>query len=119
MTKTEIINLENPSVSCKPWADGKEVYSATGSITENGLVICGGLTKTGNDDAPDLEVNRCWIVGQTEQTNVKIVNQIEASGGSSGIMLNNESFLITGGTAPGGICNYIHRPSLFQRVYLL
>ena len=96
MTKTEIVDLENPSVSCKPWADSKGVYSATGSFTEIGLVICGGFIHTGNDDHPDLEVNMCRIVGQISEGSSPL-NQIDASGGSSSANVNNESFVITGG----------------------
>ena len=96
VTKTEIVDLENPSVSCKPWADSKEVYSATGSFTEIGLVICGGIIPTGNDDIPDLEVNMCRIVGQTSEGHSPL-NQIVASGGSSSANVDNETFIITGG----------------------
>ena len=98
--KTEIIHLENPSVSCKLWADGMEVYSATGSFTKNGLMICGGIMQTGNNDVPELEVNTCWIAGQNNVHHTA-VKQIEASGGSSGVTVNGDSFLLTGGTAPG------------------
>ena len=36
--ETEVIDLDNPSVSCKPWMNADEKIFATGGLFENGLL---------------------------------------------------------------------------------
>ena len=89
--KTEVLNLDNPSITCKPWGDSEPLEFPTGGFFSNGLTVCGGRAR-GEDPT-----NKCFQIRQ----NITIpfnVSQGVASYGSSGVMINQKEFLISGGT---------------------
>ena len=92
---TEIIDLDNPSVSCTPWADSLyDVTRAVGGFIYNDLIICSGSIPLGD---PVINTNKCFIVNQTHAY-PNSDNLIIASESSSSVMINRESILITGGS---------------------
>ena len=90
--KTEVIDLGNSSMSCKPWADSDPVHYASGGFFSNGLTICGG---------GDPATNQCFQIRQNN-TIPFTVSQKVASAGSSGVMIDQKEFLISGGWSSDG-----------------
>ena len=89
--KTEIIDLADSSVSCKPWADADTQY-ATGVFFDNHLTICGGY------GGPK---NKCFQI-RSNEINPFSVHLKVASYGSSAVMTGQKEFMITGGDARPG-----------------
>ena len=94
VTNTEVIDLDNPSVSCTPWADPLfTVTRAVGGFIDNGLLICSGyIGNTGYQNT-----NKCFIVNQTNAYPNNF-NLSVASGSSSGVMTDHGTLFITGGS---------------------
>ena len=95
---TEIIDLDNPSVSCTPWADSLyDVTRAVGGFIYNDLIICSGSIPLGDPNHPVINTNECFIVNQTHAyPNSAYLNV--ASESSSSVNVNRESIFITGGS---------------------
>ena len=95
---TEIIDLDNPSVSCTPWADSLyDVTRAVGGFIYNDLIICSGSIPLGDPNHPVINTNKCFIVNPTE-TYANFANLNVASESSSSVNINRESIFITGGS---------------------
>mgnify|MGYP001363373655 CR=1 FL=1 len=98
MTKTEVINLDNPSVSCTPWADSLYTVSrAVGGFIDNNFIICYGSIPLGDPNHPVINTNKCFIVNQTNAYD-NSANLNVASEASSGVMTDTGSLFITGGS---------------------
>ena len=95
---TEIIDLDNSSVSCKPWANSLQgVTRAVGGFINNDLIICSGSVPIGDPDHPVINTNKCFVVNQTHAYS-NSANLNVASESSSSVNVNRESIFITGGS---------------------
>ena len=94
VTSTEIIDFNNPSESCTPWADSFDfkVGSAVGGFFDNGLVICSAVPT----QESEATTSGCFVVNQTVASPFSTELKY-AFTGASGVMVDRENFLITGG----------------------
>ena len=96
VTETGVIDLDNPSATCASWRNTDELIFATGGVFKDGLIICGGLYYTHNENISDIVIKKCQLVNQTDFS--FLFDLRIASSGSAGVMINPETLLITGGT---------------------
>ena len=97
LTKTEVIDVKNPSLNCTPWADSYSVERAVGGFIDNSLVICSGTIPSGPRGPPKvISTNKCFIVNQTDAYPHPFDLQI-ASEASSAVMADRGRIFITGG----------------------
>ena len=94
---TEIIDLDNPSLYCTPWADSLyDVSGAVGGFIEKDFIICSGSIPLDDPNFPVIDTNKCFIVNQTHAY-PNSANLSVASESSSSVNVNGESIFITGG----------------------
>ena len=87
---SEVIDLHDPNVTCQPWPDHPVgTQGAVGGLINDQLIICGGQTPKGVTD-------RCYLMNQSS-TFDNPFNLAFASMSSAGVVLNQDTLLITGG----------------------
>ena len=94
MTKSEVIDLVNPSKSCQPWADHPTgTKFAAGAFIDSQIILCGG-------DTPNEQLSsNCHII--TQKSSEAIVSLNVGSRNSAATEFNGK-VLVAGGWAGGG-----------------
>ena len=95
VTKSEVIDLANPSKSCQPWAGHPTgTKFAAGAFIDSQITLCGG-------DTPDEQLsNNCHII--TPKSSEAIVSLNVGSRNSAATEINGK-VLMAGGYAGAGI----------------
>ena len=93
VTKSEVIDLVNPTKSCQSWADHPTgTWFAAGALVDSQVIICGG-------DNPGEQLSfDCHLI--TQATSEAIVNLNVGSRNSAGTEFNGK-LLVAGGWAGG------------------
>ena len=106
VTKSEVIDLVNPTKSCQSWADHPTgTWFAAGALVDSQVILCGG-------DAPDDQLsNDCHLI--TPASSEAIVSLIVGSRNSAATVINGK-VLVAGGLAGGVGINGIKRTTLIS-----
>ena len=97
VTKSEVIELSNPSKACQPWADHPTgTYRAAGAFVDNQVILCGGETP---ENAYSTDCHRI-----SPNTTEAIVN-LNAGSSSSAAIEFQEKLLLSGGFGDDGDLN--------------
>ena len=93
VTKSEVIDLVNPTKSCQSWADHPTgTWFAAGALVDSQVILCGG-------DTPDGQVsNNCHLI--TPASSEAIVSLNVGSRNSAATEFNGK-VLVAGGWAGG------------------
>ena len=87
---SEVIDLHDTGVTCKPWPDVPLItYGAVGGLINDQLLICGGQ----NPNIPVISLCHAMTPSLTDNP----FNLSIASMNSAGVVLDQDTLLITGG----------------------
>ena len=84
--KTEVLNLDNPSITCKPWGDSEPLEFPTGGFFSNGLTVCGGRPDHGEDPT-----DKCFQIRQNITIPFNVSQGVASYGSSVGLVLFQKS----------------------------
>ena len=98
VTKSEVLDLSNPSKACQPWADHPNgTKYAAGAFVDNQVIVCGGET-------PDYGYSTdCHLIPQT--TTTEAVVSLNVGSTYSAAIEFQEKLLLSGGFGDDGDLN--------------
>ena len=99
VTKSEVLDLSNPSKACQPWEDHPTgTKYAAGALVDNQVILCGGLTP---DNAYSTDCHRISPNTTEAIVSLNIGSQCSAS------IEFQEKLLLSGGDGDDGSLNRI------------
>ena len=90
-SQTEIVDLKNPNMKCKDWANHPHdrVYDVAGQLIGDSVTICGGRNAATNG-----YINNCYKIGQKSVDSLP--NLSTKKGHISSAVFNNSLFVMGG-----------------------
>ena len=97
VTKSEVLDLSNPSKACQPWADHPTgTWFAAGAFVDNQVIVCGGYT-------PANDKSTCHLISPTTAT--EAVVSLDIGSAYSAAIEFQEKLLLSGGFGDDGDLN--------------